>query len=49
MMQRERFDITVSSFLDTMKRVQEGYLQQGDASPEGAPALSQLTPACDIV
>jgi hypothetical protein len=35
MMFREKVDVTVDTFLDEMKRVQDGYNRDGDASPAG--------------
>jgi hypothetical protein len=35
MMIREKVDVTVDAFLEEMKRVQEGYNREGDASPAG--------------
>jgi hypothetical protein len=39
MMQRTKTDITIDTFLDEMKRVQDGYNAEGDASPAGAAPL----------
>jgi hypothetical protein len=33
-MKRTKVDVGVDAFLDTMKRVQDGYLRAGDAAPE---------------
>lgn len=39
MMQRTKTDITIDTFLEEMKRVQDGYNAEGDASPAGAAPL----------
>jgi hypothetical protein len=40
-MHRRKFDVGLNTFLDKMKRVQDGYNSQGDASPAGtAPHLA---------
>ncbi len=37
-MRRRKFDVGLNQFLDKMKRVQDGYNSQGDASPAGTAA-----------
>ena len=36
LMKRTKVDVTIDTFLDTMKRVQDGYNRAGEAAHEGA-------------